>query len=59
MDLAEVLFAVGVEFSRGDGTERAEAAREVILSAGAIGSPHLCRFPESAIPGISAGSASR
>jgi choline dehydrogenase-like flavoprotein len=35
--------AVGVEFSRGgpgsNSVERAEAAREVILSAGAIGSP--------------------
>src|SRR6202140_3216130 len=36
--------AVGVEFSRGSGTERAEAAREVILSAGAIGSPHLLQI---------------
>src|ERR1700726_3635612 len=34
--------AVGVEFSRGGGTERAEAVREVILSAGAIGSPPPC-----------------
>src|SRR5437588_1046437 len=32
--------AVGVEFSRQSGVERADAAREVILSAGAIGSPH-------------------
>src|SRR2546423_2898937 len=36
--------AVGVEFSRGGGIERAEAAREVILSAGAIGSPHLLQI---------------
>ena len=36
--------AVGVEFSRGGGTERAEAAREVILSAGAVGSPHLLQI---------------
>jgi choline dehydrogenase len=40
--------AVGVEFSRGgpgsDKTERADAAREVILSAGAIGSPHLLQL---------------
>ncbi|HEV2334051.1 MAG TPA: GMC family oxidoreductase N-terminal domain-containing protein [Stellaceae bacterium] len=39
--------AVGVEFSRnGPGTsiERADAAREVILSAGAVGSPHLLQL---------------
>ena len=36
--------AVGVEFSRGGGIERAEAAREVILSAGAVGSPHLLQI---------------
>jgi len=36
--------AVGVEFSRGGVTERAEAAREVILSAGAVGSPHLLQI---------------
>src|SRR5271170_413208 len=42
--------AVGVEFSRGQGnvpgtiTERADAAREVILAAGAIGSPHLLQL---------------
>ena len=40
--------AVGVEFSRnGSGnsnTERAEATREVILSAGAIGSPHILQL---------------
>ena len=39
--------AVGVEFSRGGpgGTvERADAAREVILSAGAIGSPHILQL---------------
>src|SRR5579884_269363 len=36
--------AVGVEFSRGGQVERAEAAREVILSAGAIGSPHLLQL---------------
>src|SRR3982751_4870118 len=37
--------AVGIEFSRNrpgsNNTERADAAREVILSAGAIGSPHI------------------
>ena len=36
--------AVGVEFSRGGGTERAKASREVILSAGAVGSPHLLQI---------------
>ncbi|HEU0155027.1 MAG TPA: GMC family oxidoreductase N-terminal domain-containing protein, partial [Stellaceae bacterium] len=37
--------AVGVEFSRGGGAvERADAAREVILAAGAIGSPHLLQL---------------
>src|ERR1700757_3191316 len=32
--------AVAVEFSRNGAVERAEAGREVILSAGAVGSPH-------------------
>ncbi len=36
--------AVGVEFSRGGALERADAAAEVILSAGAIGSPHLLQL---------------
>jgi choline dehydrogenase len=36
--------AVGVEFSRGGVVERAEAAVEVILSAGAIGSPHILQL---------------
>ncbi len=31
--------ATGVEYARGNGVERADAAREVILSAGAVGSP--------------------
>jgi choline dehydrogenase-like flavoprotein len=42
--------AVGVEFSRGGAVERADAAREVILSAGAIGSPHILQLSGSAIP---------
>jgi choline dehydrogenase len=36
--------AVGVEFSRGNNTERADALAEVILSAGAIGSPHILQL---------------
>ncbi|HZK91990.1 MAG TPA: GMC family oxidoreductase N-terminal domain-containing protein [Stellaceae bacterium] len=37
--------AVGVEISRGGGqVERIDAGREVILSAGAIGSPHLLQL---------------
>jgi choline dehydrogenase len=33
-----------VEFSRGAGVEKAEAACEVILSAGAVGSPHILQL---------------
>src|SRR5271163_2193377 len=36
--------ATGIEFSRGGRVERADAAREVILSAGAIGSPHILQL---------------
>jgi choline dehydrogenase len=36
--------AVGIEFSRNGQTERADATREVILSAGAIGSPHILQL---------------
>ena len=36
--------AVGVEFSRGGKVEKADAAAEVILSAGAIGSPHILQL---------------
>ncbi|HXP05562.1 MAG TPA: GMC family oxidoreductase N-terminal domain-containing protein [Stellaceae bacterium] len=36
--------AIGVEFSPGGMVERADAAREVILSAGAIGSPHILQL---------------
>jgi choline dehydrogenase len=36
--------ATGVEFTRGGQTERADAAGEVILSAGAIGSPHILQL---------------
>ena len=36
--------ATGVEFSRGGTIERADAAGEVILSAGAIGSPHILQL---------------
>jgi choline dehydrogenase len=36
--------ATGVEFSRNGIVEHAEAVREVILSAGAIGSPHILQL---------------
>src|SRR5207248_1935458 len=36
--------ATGIEFSRGGKIETAEAAREVILAGGAIGSPHLLQL---------------
>src|SRR5438477_8691796 len=36
--------AVGVEFSRGGQVEKADAAREVILAGGAIGSPHILQL---------------
>jgi choline dehydrogenase len=36
--------AVAVEFSRQSGVERVAAAREVIVSAGAVGSPHLLQL---------------
>jgi len=36
--------ATGVEFSRQGRVERAEAGREVILSAGAVGSPHILQL---------------
>src|SRR3546814_10374724 len=36
--------AVGVEIQRGDAVEYAEAAGEVILATGAVGSPHLLQL---------------
>jgi choline dehydrogenase len=36
--------AIGVEFERGGTVERVEAEREVILSAGAVGSPHILQL---------------
>jgi choline dehydrogenase len=36
--------AVGVEYERGGAIARADAAREVILAAGAIGSPHILQL---------------
>ena len=36
--------ATGIEFSRGGKTEKADAAREVILAGGAIGSPHILQL---------------
>src|ERR1700719_665129 len=36
--------AVGVEYARGGRVERVDAAREVIIAAGAVGSPHLLQL---------------
>jgi choline dehydrogenase-like flavoprotein len=36
--------AVGAEYARGGGLERVDAAREVILAAGAVGSPHVLQL---------------
>jgi choline dehydrogenase len=36
--------AVAVEYERGGSIERADAAREVLLSAGAVGSPHILQL---------------
>ncbi len=36
--------AIGIEFSRNGNTERADALCEVILAAGAVGSPHLLQL---------------
>jgi len=36
--------ATGIEFSRNGNVERVDAAREVILAAGAVGSPHLLQL---------------
>ena len=36
--------AVGVEYERGGAVQRADAAREVILSAGAVNSPHILQL---------------
>ena len=36
--------ATAIEFERGGKVERAEAAREIILSGGAIGSPHILQL---------------
>ena len=43
--------AVGVEFSRGGAVERADAGAEVIVSAGAIGSPHILQLSGIGDPG--------
>ena len=52
--------AIGIEFSRNGVTERADATREVILSAGAIGSPHILQLSgDRRSRSISAGSACR
>jgi choline dehydrogenase-like flavoprotein len=44
--------AIGVDFSRGGQIERVLAQREVILSAGAIGSPHLLQLSGIADPAL-------
>jgi choline dehydrogenase len=36
--------AIGVEYARGNGVERADTNREVILAGGAIGSPHVLQL---------------
>ncbi len=36
--------AVGVQYGRGGAVERVDAAREVILAAGAVGSPHVLQL---------------
>ena len=36
--------AIGVEYSRSGTIERVDAAAEVILSAGAVGSPHMLQL---------------
>jgi choline dehydrogenase len=36
--------AIGVEYERGGAVQRADAAREVILSAGAVNSPHILQL---------------
>jgi choline dehydrogenase len=36
--------AIGVEYERGGAVERADAVREVILSAGAVNSPHILQL---------------
>ncbi|MBO0737387.1 MAG: GMC family oxidoreductase N-terminal domain-containing protein [Alphaproteobacteria bacterium] len=43
--------AAGIEFSRGSVVERADARREVILSAGAVGSPHILQLSGVGDPG--------
>jgi choline dehydrogenase len=44
--------AIGVDFSRGGQIERVLAQREVLLSAGAIGSPHLLQLSGIADPAL-------
>jgi choline dehydrogenase len=43
--------AVAVEFSRGGPVERVDAIREIILSGGAIGSPHILQLSGIGDPG--------
>jgi choline dehydrogenase len=44
--------AVGVEFDRQSSVERVDAAGEVILSAGAVGSPHLLQLSGVGAPEV-------
>ena len=49
----------GIAFRRNSRLESAQAREEVILAAGAIGSPNCCRFRESVLAMFSAGMASK
>jgi choline dehydrogenase len=43
--------AIGVEYSRGGQTERVDVSGEVILAAGAVGSPHILQLSGIGDPG--------
>jgi choline dehydrogenase len=42
--------AIGVEFERGGNVQRADAGREVVLSAGAVNSPHILQLSGVGMP---------